>query len=224
MCDCTSLTQAGYVGEDVESVIQKLLENSDGVVGTAQVSITLTGATINQCDIVSKLFRTIGFGSQFVNLAEDIFDKDEIVASNRKNSLLKMVEASDLIQFGFVPELVGRFPVLVPFHSFDHETLLRVMKEPKNNIIQQAQRLFKIDGIQLKFTQGALNEIAKQAIQKKTGARALRSIIEKVLLAPKFECLGGPVTTVIVTAGVVRGEAQYFTNYRSNESLDISLY
>ncbi|KAK5967278.1 ATP-dependent Clp protease, partial [Trichostrongylus colubriformis] len=300
MCDCTTLTQAGYVGEDVETVIQKLLFSAQGNVERAQHGIVfldefdkihsssdpihsignrdVSGRGVQQAllklvegtmakvkmpgqmghkvdvDTTNILFiasgafssleqiiarridkRVLGFGSTYANVAEDLSSTDETIAAEKRNEVLKQIDQSDLMQFGMVPELVGRFPVLVPFHALDEKMLIRVLQEPRNNLISQAQRFFAMDSIQLRFTRGAINELARRAAQSKTGARALRftrgainelarraaqsktgaralrSILEGVLLQAKFECPGTGVQTVVITGGTVRGECDYLT-------------
>ncbi|RCN33675.1 putative ATP-dependent Clp protease, ATP-binding subunit ClpX [Ancylostoma caninum] len=246
MCDCTTLTQAGYVGEDVETVIQKLLLNAQGNVERAQHGIVFldefdkihsssdpihsvgnrdvevdttnilfiaSGAFSNLEQIVARRIdkRVLGFGATNTNVAEDLSSTDETVAAERRNDLLTQTEQTDLMKFGMVPELVGRFPILVPFHALDEKMLIRVLQEPGNNLISQAKQLFAMDQIQLRFTRGAVNEMARIAVQRKTGARALRSIMEKVLLPAKYECPGTATHTVVITGAVVRGESSYVT-------------
>ncbi|KAK6053778.1 putative ATP-dependent Clp protease, ATP-binding subunit ClpX [Cooperia oncophora] len=286
MCDCTTLTQAGYVGEDVETVIQKLLSNAHGSVERAQQGIVFldefdkihsssdpvhsvgnrdvsgrgvqqallklvegtvakvkmpgqmghkvdvdttnilfiaSGAFSNLEQIVARRIdkRVLGFGATFANIAEDLASTDESIAAEKRNQVLQQIDQSDLMQFGMVPELVGRFPVLVPFHALDEKMLIRVLQEPRNSLISQAQRFFAMDSIQLRFTRGAINELARRAVQRKTGARALRSILESVLLQPKFECPGTGVHTVVITGSTVRGESDYLTmSTSSNKSPD----
>ena len=105
-------------------------------------------------------------------------------------SYLSTVEAQDLIEFGMIPEFVGRFPALVPFHSLTEEMLVRILTEPKNALVPQYQMLFGMDKVELNFTRDALMEISKMAISKKTGARGLRAIMEKLLLDVMFEIPG----------------------------------
>ena len=107
-----------------------------------------------------------------------------------KDVYMSTVEAQDLIEFGMIPEFVGRFPVLVPFHSLTEEMLVRILTEPKNALVPQYQMLFGMDKVELKFTRDALLEIGKMAIAKKTGARGLRSILEKLLQDVMFEIPG----------------------------------
>ncbi|WKX91194.1 hypothetical protein Q1695_009769 [Nippostrongylus brasiliensis] len=276
MCDCTTLTQAGYVGEDVETVIQKLLHNAHGNIdrtqhgivfldefdkihsssdpihsvgnrdvsgrGVQQALLKLVEGTVAkvkmpgqlgnkvEIDTTNILFiasgafssldqivarrmdkRILGFGATSTNASEDLSSEDESVAAEKRNELLNHVDACDLMKFGMVPELVGRFPVLVPFHSLDQKMLMRVLQEPRNNLISQAQRLFAMDRIKLRFTRSAINEMARMAARRKTGARALRSILENVLLRAKFECPGTGIQTVVITGGTVRGDTDYVT-------------
>ncbi|KAJ1349780.1 hypothetical protein KIN20_005432 [Parelaphostrongylus tenuis] len=156
-------------------------------------------------------FSVLGFGSAFTNAVEDLSDSDETIAAKKRNELFQLADSLDLMQFGMVPELVGRFPILVPFHTLDEKMLIQVLHEPRNNLISQAQRFFAMDNIKLKVTRGAINEMARLAVQRKTGARALRSILEKVLLQAKFECPGSDTHTVVITAATVRGESNYVT-------------
>merc|ERR1712012_214054 len=107
-----------------------------------------------------------------------------------RDSYLSTVEAQDLIEFGMIPEFVGRFPSLVPFHSLNESMLVRILTEPKNALIPQYQMLFGMDKVDLTFTEGALRVIARNAISKKTGARGLRAILEKLLLDAMFEIPG----------------------------------
>ena len=115
------------------------------------------------------------------------------------------VEAQDLIEFGMIPEFIGRFPVLVPFHSLTEGMLVRILTEPKNALVPQYQILFGMDKVELKFTHEALMEIGKMAISKKTGARGLRSILEKMLLDVMYEIPGSNVESVEVTGEAVLG-------------------
>merc|ERR1712226_702904 len=124
-----------------------------------------------------------------------------------KDAYLSTVEAQDLIEFGMIPEFVGRFPALVPFHSLTEDMLVRILTEPKNALIPQYQMLFGMDKVDLNFTPGALNEISKLAISRKTGARGLRAILEKLLLDVMFEIPGSNVESVTVTEEAVKGMA-----------------
>ncbi|CAD5211471.1 unnamed protein product [Bursaphelenchus xylophilus] len=284
LCDCTSMTQAGYVGEDVESVLQKLLQNANGNVERAQQGIVfldevdkiaatgdngshayrdvagegvqhallklVEGTVANvksgrkapgqqdtvQMDTTDILFvssgaftglekivgqrldkRSVGFGSasNFHSITGD--DKIQAEINEKRDKLLSEADQGDLIKFGIVPELVGRFPVIVPFHSFNREMLVRVLTEPKNSLLAQMKTQFAMDGVELDFDQEALEEISALALERKTGARALRSIIEKVLLVAKFEVPGSDIEKVTVTRDCVKGKEGYVYERRRQE-------
>ncbi|XP_012174725.1 ATP-dependent Clp protease ATP-binding subunit clpX-like, mitochondrial isoform X3 [Bombus affinis] len=282
ICDCTTLTQAGYVGEDIESVIAKLLQDANYVVDRAQMGIVfldevdkigavpgihqlrdvggegvqqgmlkmLEGTIVNvpernssrklrgdtlQIDTTNILFvasgayngldrlilrrkteKYLGFGAspssespgrRAANLADVANMSPSTERDNKeKDSLLQQVEARDLIDFGMIPEFVGRFPVLVPFHTLDRGMLVRILTEPQNAMVPQYQMLFSMDKVELTFTTEALNAIASLAMEKKTGARGLRAIMESLLLEPMFEVPGSDVMSVHVTEGCVRGQ------------------
>jgi len=136
-----------------------------------------------------------------------------------KDAYLSNVEAQDLIEFGMIPEFVGRFPALVPFHSLTEEMLVRILTEPKNALVPQYQMLFGMDKVELNFTPGALTEIARLAISRKTGARGLRAILEKLLLDVMFEIPGSNVESVSVTEEAVKGMSEptyYYAQVRIN--------
>ncbi|GMR54793.1 hypothetical protein PMAYCL1PPCAC_24988, partial [Pristionchus mayeri] len=272
LCDCTSMTQAGYVGEDVESVIQKLVQAAGGNVERAQQGIVfldevdkiaasaegqshayrdvsgegvqhallklVEGTVVNvksgrkgmgaqqetvQVDTTDILFvasgaftaldrivgqrldkKSLGFGSTSGNRRVSEEDKQSEIAKKR-DSLLAQADQGDLIKFGLVPELVGRFPVLVPFHSFDKDSLIRVLTEPANSLLAQLKLQFAFDNVELSFSAEALDEIATAALERKTGARALRSIVESALLEPKFIVPGSDIEAVHVTRESIRG-------------------
>ncbi|VIO91870.1 Uncharacterized protein BM_BM10790 [Brugia malayi] len=278
MCDCTLLTQSGYVGDDVDTVIQKLLANADGDIDATQRGIVFLDEfdkISSSLDLESRSFRDVGgrgVQQAFLKLVEgtavkvkqpgsngtrvdvdttnilfiasgafnnldriisqrlykklvgfgtgkdkEKYEKDEIKISKHRDDLLRQVEHVDLIKFGMLPELVGRFPVLVPFTSLTEELLVRIMKEPKSSIVSQAEKQFLLDNIQLCFTDCALKEIARTAAQKGTGARALRSITEKVLLDAKYDLPGTDIHKLVIDADVVKGNCRYYTM----ESADI---
>lgn len=277
LCDCTSMTQAGYVGEDVESVIQKLVQNAGGSVERAQQGIVfldeidkiaaahnshshayrdvsgegvqhallklVEGTVVNvksgrktvatqqdtvQVDTSDILFvasgaftaldrivgkrldqKVLGFGAKSGDQRITMDDKQESIIARKRDELLRQADQGDLISFGIVPELVGRFPVIVPFHSFDKDMLVRVLTEPANSLLAQMKLQFAIDGVELTFSNDALDEIAKLALERKTGARALRSIVEKVLLEAKFVVPGSDIESVHVTRDCVLGIGGY---------------
>uniref|UniRef100_A0A1I8EHI0 ATP-dependent protease ATP-binding subunit ClpX n=1 Tax=Wuchereria bancrofti TaxID=6293 RepID=A0A1I8EHI0_WUCBA len=272
MCDCTLLTQSGYVGDDVDTVIQKLLANADGDIDATQRGIVFLDEfdkISSSLDLESRSFRDVGgrgVQQAFLKLVEgtavkvkqpgsngtrvdvdttnilfiasgafnnldriisqrlhkklvgfstgkdkEKYEKDETKISKHRDDLLRQVEHVDLIKFGMLPELIGRFPVLVPFTSLTEELLVRIMKEPKSSIVSQAKKQFLLDNIQLCFTDCALKEIARTAAQKGTGARALRSITEKVLLDAKYDLPGTDIHKLVIDADVVKGNCRYYT-------------
>ncbi|XP_034540983.1 ATP-dependent Clp protease ATP-binding subunit clpX-like, mitochondrial isoform X2 [Notolabrus celidotus] len=284
ICDCTTLTQAGYVGEDIESVIAKLLQDANYSVDKAQQGIVfldevdkigsvpgihqlrdvggegvqqgllklLEGTIVNvpeknsrklrgetvQVDTTNILFvasgafngldriisrrkneKYLGFGTPSnlgkgrraaaaADLANTSGETDTVAEIEEKDRLLKHVEARDLIEFGMIPEFVGRLPVVVPLHSLDEETLVRILTEPRNAVVPQYQALFSMDKCDLNVNQAALRAIARMALERKTGARGLRSIMEKLLLEPMFEVPHSDIVAVELDKDVVQGKAQ----------------
>ncbi|KAG1959534.1 caseinolytic mitochondrial matrix peptidase chaperone subunit Xa isoform X1 [Pimephales promelas] len=284
ICDCTTLTQAGYVGEDIESVIAKLLQDANYVIEKAQQGIVfldevdkigsvpgihqlrdvggegvqqgllklLEGTIVNvpekntrklrgetvQVDTTNILFvasgafngldriisrrkneKYLGFGTpsnmgkgRRAAAAADLAnttggEMDAVAEIEEKDRLLKHVEARDLIEFGMIPEFVGRLPVVVPLHSLDEETLVRILTEPRNAVVPQYQALFSMDKCDLNVSTDALRAIARLALERKTGARGLRSIMEKLLLDPMFEVPHSDIVAVEVNKEVVQGKA-----------------
>ncbi|XP_074534443.1 ATP-dependent clpX-like chaperone, mitochondrial isoform X2 [Halichoeres trimaculatus] len=284
ICDCTTLTQAGYVGEDIESVIAKLLQDANYSVDKAQQGIVfldevdkigsvpgihqlrdvggegvqqgllklLEGTIVNvpeknsrklrgetvQVDTTNILFvasgafngldriisrrkneKYLGFGTPSnlgkgrraaaaADLANTSGETDTVAEIEEKDRLLKHVEARDLIEFGMIPEFVGRLPVVVPLHSLDEETLVRILTEPRNAVVPQYQALFSMDKCDLNVNQDALRAIARMALERKTGARGLRSIMEKLLLEPMFEVPHSDIVAVELDQEVVQGKTQ----------------
>jgi len=144
---------------------------------------------------------------------EDQLERDRYLAE---------VEASDLIEFGMIPEFVGRFPALVPFHSLNEGMLVRILTEPKNALIPQYQMLFGMDKVDLTFTEDALRAISRKAISKKTGARGLRAILEKLLLDAMFEIPGSEIVSVEVTEDAVNGISPPVYHYAQKNTTDTS--
>jgi ATP-dependent Clp protease ATP-binding subunit ClpX len=243
IADATTLTQAGYVGEDVENIILYLLQKADydisrahrGIVyideidkiarktGLSSDSRDVSGEGVQQAllkilegtvtsvpprggrkhpqqdfikvDTTNILFicggtftglekiiqrrlgsRVIGYGARIMQ------DKTAEIGN-----ILKDVQPEDLLKYGFIPEFLGRLPVIAPFHDLNQAALIRILTEPKNALLKQYQKLFKMEGVNLRFTEDALKTIAAEAIRRKSGARGLRAIMEACLLDIMFE-------------------------------------
>ena len=266
IADATTLTEAGYVGEDVENILLRLIQAADydiekaerGIIyideidkisrksenpsitravsgeGVQQALLKILEGTIAnvppqggrkhphqqyiQIDTTNILFIC---GGAFVGLEDIIsrrigkramgFTADVDKKKLNRDELLKHVEPDDLVKFGLIPELIGRLPVVATLSELKEEDLVRVLKEPKNALVKQYKKLLELEGVELEFTDDALRAIAKEAIRRKTGARGLRAIMEKIMTDVMFEVpTRKDIKKVIIDADSVKtGKPKY---------------
>ncbi|MFQ6703687.1 MAG: ATP-dependent Clp protease ATP-binding subunit ClpX [Alphaproteobacteria bacterium] len=265
IADATTLTEAGYVGDDVESVLTRLLQNANFDVERAQRGIiyideidkisrksenpSLTrdvsgegvqqallkliegtianvpaggggrkhpGETTVQLDTskilficggafdgLNKIIASRTAGRAGIGFGADVSDKQ----SRDEKDRLMDVQSSDLVKFGIIPELIGRLPIVTTLQPLDEAALVKILTEPKNAIVKQYAAMLEMDGIKLNITKDGLMAIAKMAVERKTGARGLRSILEKILLQPMFDAPDKKdLQEIVVDADVVNGK------------------